>query len=103
MYTHYRGTTFQFMGQMQDDGVVQDLTNCILTMRVSDPTGDNLIGQLMISIIDPIQGFVSVSYPDTSTWPVGKARIDMTLVTGAGETLASPPEPFRIAQSPIIG
>lgn len=103
MYTHFRGTTFQFVGQLQDDGVVQDLTNCILTMAIFDPSGENLYGNLIVSVIDAPIGLVTASYPDTSGWPVGKARLDMTLTTAVGEVLASPPEPFRIAQSPLIG
>jgi hypothetical protein len=103
MYTHFRGTTFQFTGQMQDDGVVQDLTDCILLASVFDPQGISKYGDLSVLYVDRLLGIVELHYPDTSTWPVGKARIDFTLQLANGETVASPPDFFRVAQTPMIG
>ena len=104
MYTHYRGTPFQFTGVLQDDGIVQDLTNCVLLASVFDKPGQNKYGDLNINVIDPIQGLVEVSYPDTSSWPVGIARIDFTLqIPENDKPLATPPDFFRIAQTPMIG
>jgi hypothetical protein len=103
MYTHFRGTTFQFIGAVADDAVPQDLTNCTLLANVYDPEGVTLYGALKISVLDAKNGLATISYPDTSKWPVGKARIDFKLSFANGETVASPPDWFRVAQSPIIG
>jgi|SRR5215469_777327 len=103
MYTHFRGTTFQFIGQMQEDGVPVDLTGCTLVANVFDPSGLNLYGKMIISPVDLTQGLITLSYPDTSQWPVGKARIDFVLYFANGEETASPPDWFRVAQSPMIG
>lgn len=103
MYTHFRGTTFQFTGQMQDDGDTLDLTTGTLAAKVFDPSGTNLYGSLIITVVDAVNGLVQMSYPDTSAWPVGKARIDATFAPSSGELIASPPEWFRIAQTPMIG
>lgn len=101
MYTHFRGSTFQFIGQLQDDGVVQDLTNCTLQASVFDPLGVTLYGALTITPINLQQGTVTISYPDTSLWPVGKARIDFRLYLPTGENVLSPPDWFRVAESPL--
>lgn len=103
MYTHFRGTTFQFIGQMQDDGVAMDLTNCTLQATVFDPSGTVTYGILVIAPVDLPNGLIDISYPDTSQWPVGKARIDFRLWLSTGEDIASPPDWFRVAQSPLVG
>jgi hypothetical protein len=102
MYTHFRGTTFQFIGQLQDDGVPQDLSNCTLVANVYDPSGVTLYGTLTVQAIDLVNGLVGLSFPDTSVWPVGKARIDFVLWFQNGENVASPPDWFKVAQSPIL-
>lgn len=102
MYTHYRGSTFQFIGQMQDDGVPYDLTNCTLQANVYDPSGITLYGALTVAMVDATQGTATFSYPDTSLWPVGKARIDFRFYNATGENILSPPDWFRIAESPMV-
>lgn len=104
MYTHFRGSIFQFTGILQDDGVVQDLTDCILQASVFDKQGVNKYGDLNINVVDPKDGLVEVTYPDTSGWPVGIARIDWTLLVPSNDKpIASPPTLFRIAQTPMLG
>lgn len=103
MYTHYRGTTFQFIGQFQDDGVNQDLTGATLTCEVFDALGQTLIATLVVNVLDASKGLVTVSYPNTSTWPVGKARLDSKILFQTGQLIASDPEYFRIAQTPVVG
>jgi hypothetical protein len=102
MYTHFRGSTFQFIGQLQDDGVPQDMTNCTLQANVYDPSGTNLYGTLVIGEVDFTQGLVTISYPDTSKWPVGKARIDFRYWNANGDNIISPPDWFRVAESPLV-
>lgn len=104
MYTHYRGTTFQFIGQMQNDGVVLDLTNATIIAAVYDQGGVNVIGNLTVQISDPVNGMVILLFPSgTGDWPVGKVRLECEITMGDGTNVASDPEYFRVAQSPIIG
>lgn len=102
MYTHYRGTTFQFVGQFQNDGDVQDLTGCSLAANVYNKKGDNLYGQLTVTIIAAASGIVQLSFPDTSAWSVGVARIDCLLTLLDGTTVASDPDYFRVAETPMV-
>lgn len=106
MYNFYRGTNFQFVGQLQDDGVVQDLTGATVSAKVFDETGTTVYGTLSCVVTgDPTLGIVSISYPgDTTLWPVGKARIDFLLqLVNNPDPIASDPVWFRIAQTPMIG
>lgn len=102
MYTHYRGTTFQFIGVLQNNGVPQDLSAGTLVAKVFDKTGTILYGTLTITPLDPVNGLITLSYPDTSAWPVGNARMDCTLSLPNNTFLASGPEFFRIAQNPVV-
>lgn len=103
MYKYYRGTTFQFAGQMQDDGVVLDLTGSTLLGSVFDPTGQTLIANLTVVVMVGTDGLVMITFPgDTTNWPVGKARIDWVLSLADGTNVASDPVPFIIAQTPMI-
>jgi hypothetical protein len=61
-----------------------------------------LYGALTITEVDFTQGLATFSYPDTSQWPVGKARIDFRLYIPSGENVLSPPDWFRIAESPLV-
>lgn len=106
MYSFYRGTTFQFIGQVQDDGIVQDLTNATFQARVSDETGDNVYGNPIVTVVAPATaGIVQVSYTgNTLIWPVGKARIDFIAnLPNNPNPIASGPTYFRILQNPILG
>lgn len=103
MYTHFRGTTFQFTGQLQDDGVAQPLTNATVAANVYDPSGTILYGALTVTFVDTLLGILDLSFPDTSAWPVGKARIDFLMTLSTGEVIASAPDIFRVAQTPMIG
>jgi hypothetical protein len=104
MYTHYRGTTFQFVGSLQNNGLVQDLTNANVIANVYDRTGTVLIANLLVTILNPATGgLLGISYPNTAAWPVGIARIDIVLTLNNGQEVASDPVFFRVAQTPVIG
>lgn len=104
MYTHYRGTTFQFIGQLQNDGVVLDLSNATVIAAVYDQGGVQLIANLVVQISDPVNGIVIIKYPTgTGDWPVGKVRLESEITFGDGTNVASDPEYFRVAQSPLVG
>ena len=107
MYSFYRGTPFNFVAQVQDDGVIQDLTNASLQANVYDPTGTTVIATLTCTVLAPAtNGIVNISAPGpTTNWPIGKARVDFLLYlpNNNGLPLASDPVPFRIAQAPMIG
>ena len=102
MWTHYRGTTFQLSGQLQDNGVAQNLTGCTLVAKVFDKSGNTLIAPLNMTILDPVNGLIMLAFPNTSTWPVGNARVDMTLTLANGTLIASDPDYFRIGTNPIV-
>lgn len=106
MYTFYRGTLFQFSGQLQDDGVVQDLTGATISGTVFDVTGVTPYASVQCAIAgNPTLGVITVSYSgDTTLWPVGKARIDFLLnLPNNPNPIASDPCYFRVAQTPMIG
>lgn len=73
-----------------------------MVAKVFDKLGVTLIGTLIVTIMDPINGLVMLTFPDTSTWPVGNARVDMTLTLANGTLIASDPDYFRIATNPIV-
>jgi len=102
MYTHYRGTTFAFTGQLQNDGVPVDVTNATLTASVFDKAGVNLYGHLVVTKVIPAQGVVNLTFPSTALWPVGIARLDALIVFADNTTLASDPDYLRIAQTPMV-
>jgi hypothetical protein len=102
MYTYFRGTTFQFAGALQDNGVPQDLTGASIAISVFDKPGVNLLGTLSVVVQDAVNGLVTVSYGDTSAWPVGIARIDALITFATGQTIASEPDYFRVAQTPMV-
>lgn len=102
MYTHYRGTTFAFTGQIQNDGIPVDLTSATLTASVFDKAGVNLYGNLVVTKVIPAQGVVNLTFPSTSLWPVGIARLDALITFADNTTLASDPDYLRIAQTPMV-
>lgn len=106
MYTYIRGTLFQFAGQMQNDGVVQDLTNATLSANLYDETGTTLISALTVTVIgDPTQGMVQLGYSgNTLLWPTGKAACFFLLqLPNNAEPLASEPMYLRIGMTPMLG
>jgi len=103
MLTVYRSATFQLSGGLQFDGVPYDFTGWGLLANVYNTNGTVLIANLTVNWIDQTKGLLTLSYPDTSAWPVGKARIDVQATAANGEIILSPPEYFRIGESPITG
>jgi hypothetical protein len=104
MYSYYRGTVFQFVGQVQDDGVVQNLTGATLQAQVSD-MNNNLIANPTVTVTNAVGGIVSVTVTgSTITWPLGKARIDFLLtLPNNALPIASDPAFFRIINTPMLG
>lgn len=103
MYKHIRGSTFQFVGQFQNQGLVQNLTGFTIRAAIYDPTGTNLYGVLTVTILDAVNGIVLLTYPNTSAWPVGKARMDMTMEVENEQIVGGDPAYFRIGQNPLVG
>lgn len=101
MLTAYIGSTFQLVGNLQRDGLPSDFTGWSLTANLYDAPGTVLIAALLVSMLDPTTGLLSISAADTSSWAAGKARIDVKLVTPTGDVVLGPPTYLRIAQSPL--
>lgn len=102
MYTHIRGSTFQFIGQFQNNGVVQDLTGFIIQAAVYDMTGTVLIGTLTVTIADPVNGIVILTFNDTGAWPIGKAMLVMQMQFEGQQIIGGNPAYFRIGQNPMV-
>lgn len=101
MLTVYIGATFSLGGALQADGVPADFTGWTLTAKLFDQTGTTLISALNSTWIDATTGLLTLTAPATDGWPAGKARIDLALVTPAGDVVLGPPTYLRIAQSPL--
>lgn len=101
MLTVYIGATFNLSGVLQRDGLPSDFTGWGVTANLSDQAGVNVIAPLVVTMIDPSNGLLSIGVADTSSWPACKARIDMKLTTPAGDIILGPPTYVRIAQSPL--
>lgn len=106
MYKFVRGTTFQFAGVVQNDGVVQDLTNATIQASIYDQTGTILIATLTCTVLTPASlGAISLTYNgSTSHWPPGKAQLLFLLnLPNNPNPLPSDPCYLRIEQNPMIG
>lgn len=101
MINIYKGSTFQVAGSLQQDGKEADFTGWTLTANLYDSTGTILISQIDVNWIDIKKGIITLSSPSTSTWVLGKARIDVKLVTPLNEIILGPPTYVRILQSPL--
>ncbi|WP_250439896.1 hypothetical protein [Caballeronia sp. AZ1_KS37] len=101
MLNVYIGATFQMVGGLQKDGAPSDFSGWTLTANLYDQTGSTLLSNLNTNWLDITQGLLTLTAPDTSSWPAGKARIDCQLVTPSGEIVLGPPTYLRILQSPL--
>lgn len=103
MFNFIRGATFQLAASFQVDGAPVDCTGWVVTVQIRDYTGDTLIATLTPTWLDQTNGLLQLSAGDTSQWPLGRARIDVTFVDAANSTRASDTDFFRIVESPIYG
>lgn len=101
MLTVYIGATFRLGGALQKDGAEADFTGWQLTANLYDQSGTVVIAPLTVAWADQTKGLLILSAPLTSTWPAGKARIDLKLATPTGDAIKGPPTYLRIAQSPV--
>jgi hypothetical protein len=72
-----------------------------VTAQIHDATGVTLIANLSPSWIDSTKGTLQVSASNTSTWPVGKARIDVSVRDTQGNQYVSQADFFRIIDTPL--
>jgi hypothetical protein len=101
MLNVYIGATFQLVGGLQKDGAPSDFTGWTLTANLYDQSGTNLISNLSTNWLDITQGLLTLTASSTDSWPAGKARIDIELVTSMGDVVLGPPTYLRIMQSPM--
>jgi hypothetical protein len=106
MIDFIRGGTFNLVGYFQLDGATPappGFTGWSLSASLYNANGTVLIANLSCTWIDPVAGSISVSYGDTSAWPVGKARIDTKVNDPQGNIVFGPPAYIRIGESPLGG
>jgi hypothetical protein len=101
MWQFVQGSTFQVMGNFQLDGAPVDMTNWSVTAQIHDATGVNLISALTPTWLDPTTGLLQLAAGNTSNWPVGKARIDVSARDPSGNQYVSMADFFRIIDTPL--
>lgn len=62
------------------DGQVADVTHMVLASQVRDPQGD-LVATLPL-FKQPEAGLVTITVPDTTQWPIGRLRCDLSAASG---------------------
>lgn len=103
MIDFIRGSTFNLAGYFQLNGAPADFTGWALSASLYNANGTTLIANLSCTWLNPLLGSITVSYGDTSAWPVGKARIDTKVVDPQGNVVFGPPAFIRIGESPLGG
>ncbi len=71
-----RGSSLNLLLQFASNGVAIDLTNMVLASDVRDPQGDLVATLSLVKL--PTIGFATVTVLDTSLWPTGRLRCDLT-------------------------
>lgn len=101
MWQFVQGSTFQVVGAFQLDGAAVDMTNWSVTAQIHDATGTTLIANLTPTWIDPVNGLLQLNGGDSSSWPVGKARIDVAVRDPSGNQYVSMADFFRVIDTPL--
>jgi hypothetical protein len=101
MWQFVQGSTFQVVGNFQLDGDTQDMTNWSVVAQIHDSTGKTLIANLTPTWLDPTTGLLQLAGGDSSSWPVGKARIDLAVRDPSGNQYVSQPDFFRVIDTPL--
>lgn len=98
-----RGSTFQLEGNFQDDGLSTDTTAWSVTGLISQAGTNIPFDTIIPTLIDASTGLwkFTNAASSTSNWPVGKARIDIKVVTQFGEIMNSAPLYFRVIDTPL--
>lgn len=107
MYEHIRGSTFQFAGPIyvgEYDPAnhvyvpLVDLTGWQPSSHVRDSMGQ-IIAVLDAVWLDASQALLSVSAAgSTADWKLGRARMDVRLISPSGDTVYTPVEEFVITK-----
>jgi hypothetical protein len=77
------------------DGLAADVTHMVLTSQVRDPQG-RLVATLPL-VKQPEIGEVTVTVLDTTQWPIGRLRCDLTAAAG-GQVLYSETFAVQVAR-----
>lgn len=100
MMTFARGSTFHMMGQFLLDGDVKDISQWRgLSVTLADYQGNNVFATLSTEVVDAPNGVVRVWADDTTTWPVGRTRIDCQVIDSFGNPYNAQCDYFRIVES----
>jgi hypothetical protein len=77
-------------------GGAADVTHIVLTSQVRDAQ-DNLVATLPLLKLPEI-GLVTITVPDTTQWPIGRLRCDLTAALG-GQIVYSETFAIQVARS----
>lgn len=82
-----RGDTFARLVQLVDNGAPVDITDWTIASQLRYQNG-TLLAQLAVGIVDAVNGRFSLTFADTTAWPVQAFNSDIQF-TSAGATIAS--------------
>ena len=91
-----RGASLNLLLQFTSNGAAVDVTNMVLSSDVRDPQGDLVATLSLVKL--PTLGFVTVTVLDTSLWPTGRLRCDLTAAY-QGQTQYSQTFAIQVARS----
>jgi hypothetical protein len=90
-----RGASLNLGLCFREHGMAVDVTHLVLTSQVRDPQGD-LVASLPL-FKQPEIGEVTVTVLDTTQWPIGRLRCDLTVAAG-GQVQYSETFPIQVAR-----
>lgn len=91
-----RGSTFPATCQYLENGAPAVLPVGIRSQVRRNP--DELIAELAITIVDSATGKFTATCDDTSTWPLGKLRMDIEYTYASGAKCITPTLYFDVME-----
>lgn len=101
MTQHKRGATFDYSGQIKNNGVVQDMTGWTPTCELKRTDGDlTLVQALSAAWLDATLGQIRISATalQTEVWPLETLQFDIRLEDGAGNVVYSDTQTLDVVE-----
>lgn len=101
LYNFRQGDTFSLSGTFSatvSGATVTDFTGYTGAAALRTHDGD-LVNNLTFTWVNAATGVGTVSYSDTSNWPLGVLLIDVTLTSGDGNVVSSPSTRIKVRKS----
>ena len=94
------GSRFQMMGRFLIDGKPLDVSQWLgVSVTLADYSTNTIFATLNTAPVDPENGVYQVWADDTSQWPIGRARMDCSVIDGNNNTYNAAPDYLRIIDS----